>query len=181
MPYSIFLASTLEKCAQFVPSIISSAMLINIDSTMPRSYVSGCSTGLSDYKVRRVSWKENTKVYLSQLQNVFVPIAKCICLNYKMYLAKFQKYFSKLQNPMFQSAVLSDYTVRRVSWEKNTRGCFMSENTFSLAESPHFSYLRCCCCCCFICWEYLQKITLTSPSSCSPFTNLFSTCEASLS
>ena len=29
------------------------------------------------------------KMYLSKLQNVFVQIAKCICLNSKMYLSKF--------------------------------------------------------------------------------------------
>ena len=30
----------------------------------------------------------NCKMYLSELQNVFVQIAKCICPNFKMYLSK---------------------------------------------------------------------------------------------
>ena len=32
-------------------------------------------------------------MYLSQLQNVFVSIAKCICLNGKMYLSQLQNIF----------------------------------------------------------------------------------------
>ena len=64
---------TKKVCMQFVHCIFSSAMLINMDSSMPRSYIPECTTGLSNYTVRRVSWEENTKMYLFQLLNALKP------------------------------------------------------------------------------------------------------------
>ena len=61
-------------------------------------------------------WLERLYSKESQLegehQSVFGPIAECICPNCKLYLSHLQnvfvqKYFSKSQNHMYQSAVLA--------------------------------------------------------------------------
>ena len=39
----------------------------------------------------------NCKMYLFKLQNVFVQIAKCICSNYIVYLSKLQSVFVQIE------------------------------------------------------------------------------------
>ena len=108
---------------------------------MPRSYVSGCSTGLTDNTLRRVSWKENTKVYLSQSLNVFVPFTKCIFPNFKNISFNYKIIFSEC------STGLSDYTVRRVSWERRTPEAVFCPK-IPLLWQKALVYLTFYCCCC---------------------------------